>query len=282
MGRRCKRRLGQIALSLAGLVLCAGFLSERPALAQSYKAARASERLFRHPRQFGVKIDSKKWKLRQAKQEKPRSVRFYRVATGQSEFVRLLNANGVVKSSARQRLATLMRPRNSRKAKTPPRRLLEILAQVAKFVDYKPIHIISGYRKAGGHTHKTSRHTLGRAIDFRVPGFSNAKLRDFCRRFGDVGVGYYPRSTFVHLDVRDKNAYWVDLSRPGEAPRYHRHQPWMDHPELPELDMDGLEPDRPFEPNESHGEPQEGDEMASVAPKAKSFDAKTDDKVVLE
>lgn len=37
-----------------------------------------------------------------------------------------------------------------------------------------------------------------------------------------MGVGYYPRSTFVHLDVRDRSAYWVDRSRPGQAPQYQR------------------------------------------------------------
>ena len=35
-----------------------------------------------------------------------------------------------------------------------------------------------------------------------------------------VGVGYYPNSTFVHLDVRSTKAIWVDLSGPGEPPRY--------------------------------------------------------------
>jgi len=32
-------------------------------------------------------------------------------------------------------------------------------------------------------------------------------------------VGYYPNSSFVHLDVRDTNSYWVDYAGPGEAPR---------------------------------------------------------------
>jgi hypothetical protein len=36
----------------------------------------------------------------------------------------------------------------------------------------------------------------------------------------DVGVGYYPNSTHIHLDVRDKTTYWVDYSFPGERPHY--------------------------------------------------------------
>jgi hypothetical protein len=35
-------------------------------------------------------------------------------------------------------------------------------------------------------------------------------------------VGYYPNSTFVHVDVRAASAYWVDRSGPGEKPNYVR------------------------------------------------------------
>ncbi len=167
-------------------------------------------------------------KAKREPQVAAKPVHFYRVSTGQHIKIALTNKHGGLRPSARQKLAALMRPRNSKKIKLPHPRLIKLLADVAKFAEYRPIHIISGYRKAGGHTHKTSRHTLGRAMDFRIPGVSNVKLRDFCRRFHDVGVGYYPRSTFVHLDVRDKNAYWVDTSRPGEAPSYKRHEEWMD------------------------------------------------------
>jgi hypothetical protein len=35
-----------------------------------------------------------------------------------------------------------------------------------------------------------------------------------------VGVGYYPNSSFVHVDVRSQNTQWVDRSSPGERPEY--------------------------------------------------------------
>jgi hypothetical protein len=35
----------------------------------------------------------------------------------------------------------------------------------------------------------------------------------------DVGVGYYPNSSFLHLDVRACPMQWVDYAGPGEAPR---------------------------------------------------------------
>ncbi|MGH7328661.1 MAG: DUF882 domain-containing protein, partial [Polyangiaceae bacterium] len=66
-----------------------------------------------------------------------------------------------------------------------------------------------------------SNHNLGRAMDFRVEGVPNEALRDYCRTLKNVGVGYYPNSTFVHLDVRTTPAYWIDFSKPGEPPRYN-------------------------------------------------------------
>jgi uncharacterized protein YcbK (DUF882 family) len=147
---------------------------------------------------------------------------FYRSATDQHATVQLMTASGRISPSAKKQLAALMRPRNSKKTKTPHPRLVTLLADVSKHFGGKPIHIISGYRRPGGYTKHTSRHTMGRAMDLRIPGVSVKALRDYCRTFHDVGVGYYPRSGFIHLDVRDKNAFWVDVSGPGEAPQYRR------------------------------------------------------------
>ena len=74
------------------------------------------------------------------------------------------------------------------------------------------VHVISGYRadRAG------SRHTQGRAIDFVIPGVSNEDLASYVQGFGFVGVGIYPNSGFVHLDVRPASFFWVDRSLPDE------------------------------------------------------------------
>jgi hypothetical protein len=100
--------------------------------------------------------------------------------------------------------------------------LIELLAHVSDHFGGRTIHLISGFRSPGGYTRETSRHVSGHAVDIRVEGVPNSVLRDYVRTFGRVGVGFYPRSRFVHLDVRDRDAYWVDWSRPGEAPRYQR------------------------------------------------------------
>ena len=58
----------------------------------------------------------------------------------------------------------------------------------------------------------------------RLPrrGRQTTELRDYLRKnFDKVGVGYYPNSTFVHLDVRkDRSAFWIDYSGPGERAVY--------------------------------------------------------------
>jgi uncharacterized protein YcbK (DUF882 family) len=41
----------------------------------------------------------------------------------------------------------------------------------------------------------------GEAIDIRIPGVSLAKLRRAALSLHLGGVGYYPESDFVHVDV---------------------------------------------------------------------------------
>lgn len=48
---------------------------------------------------------------------------------------------------------------------------------------------------------KGSLHLQGRAIDVRLPGVPLAKLRDAARHMAAGGVGYYPKSDFIHVDT---------------------------------------------------------------------------------
>jgi LysM repeat protein len=100
-------------------------------------------------------------------------------------------------------------------------RLIRLLAHVSDVFGGRKIRIVSGYREKSHARH--SKHKLGHALDFSIPGVPNDVLRDFLRTLPDVGVGYYPNSTHVHLDVREKNGYWVDYSAPGQKPKY----PWQ-------------------------------------------------------
>ena len=48
---------------------------------------------------------------------------------------------------------------------------------------------------------KNSQHMQAKAIDIRVPGVTTSKLRDIALSLHGGGVGYYPVSQFVHVDV---------------------------------------------------------------------------------
>lgn len=102
-------------------------------------------------------------------------------------------------------------------------RLLRTLATVSDHFGGRTVEVISGFRpfRRGQYT-PHSNHNSGRAIDFRIAGVPRRTLVDFCRTLPGVGCGYYPRSVFIHMDVRSDQAYWVDWSRPGERPRYGR------------------------------------------------------------
>ncbi|MBR9981518.1 MAG: DUF882 domain-containing protein [Desulfatitalea sp.] len=89
--------------------------------------------------------------------------------------------------------------------------LLDLLHTVKGQVQpTEPFHIISGYRspqtnaqlrKNGTGVARKSFHTTGEAIDVRLPGYSTKRLRQLCLQMKAGGVGYYPRSDFVHLDI---------------------------------------------------------------------------------
>ena len=115
--------------------------------------------------------------------------------------------------------------------------LIRLVVRVSDHFGGRPLRIVSGYRPWSATQHTPhSRHNLGQAVDFSIPGVPNAVVRDYCRSLGRVGVGYYPNSSFVHLDVRETRTYWVDYSGPGEAPRYadsRGRDPALSSPTIP-------------------------------------------------
>jgi len=99
-------------------------------------------------------------------------------------------------------------------------RLLDLLHELSGTLETdQPFHIISGYRspntntmlrdRGGAHTGVASRslHMVGQAIDIRVPGVTLDHLRGAARSLKIGGVGYYPDSNFVHVDV-GRVRYW--------------------------------------------------------------------------
>jgi len=101
-------------------------------------------------------------------------------------------------------------------------RLVRLLYQVGRHYPGRRLEVVSGYRHPTVAKNPRSPHMQGLACDFRIAGVRNQDLRDYLRRsYEKVGVGYYPYSSFVHLDVRkDRSAFWIDYAGPGERAMY--------------------------------------------------------------
>lgn len=165
----------------------------------------------------GGSRDSSSW----GRPRNPGVVNFARLGSGESFRGRLVDTRGRARADARRRLSRLMRDDDGG-VRLPNPRLLAILTRISDHFGGRRIHIVSGYRAPGGYTRDTSRHTHGDAMDLRIEGVPITAIRDYCRSLPNTGCGYYPRSRFVHVDVRDRSTYWVDWSGPGEAPQYRR------------------------------------------------------------
>ena len=73
------------------------------------------------------------------------------------------------------------------------------------------IDVVCGYRtqetneilRASSHggVAEHSQHILGHAIDIRIPGSSTVQIRNAALSLNEGGVGYYPTTHFVHVDV---------------------------------------------------------------------------------
>ncbi len=101
-------------------------------------------------------------------------------------------------------------------------RLTRLVYEAGRHWPGRRVEIVSGYRAPSVAKNPHSPHKLGLACDFRIAGVKNTELRDYLRgAFPHIGVGYYPNSSFVHLDVRQgASAFWIDYSGPGENAVY--------------------------------------------------------------
>jgi uncharacterized protein YcbK (DUF882 family) len=125
--------------------------------------------------------------------------------------------DGVYRPAALNRIKYILRDHRTGDLKAIDTRVLDILYTLSRRLDTPgPFHIISGYRSPatnaalhrkspGVATH--SFHTRGMAIDFRVPGCKTNTVHTTAVNLRAGGVGYYPRSDFVHVDCGPVR-YW--------------------------------------------------------------------------
>ena len=88
--------------------------------------------------------------------------------------------------------------------------LFDILWALQRSAGGKALHLLCGYRSPTTNAMMSQRsrgvarnsfHVAGRAADIRIPDYSLRGLRNAAVDLALGGVGYYPRSNFVHVDT---------------------------------------------------------------------------------
>lgn len=139
-----------------------------------------------------------------------RELKFLNLHTGESLRVTYWR-NGIYLSDELEAINWVLRDFRTGATFPIATELLDLLFSVQRLLDTtRPFEVISGYRSAATNAQlrnrsasvaKASLHTRGQAIDVRVPNRGLVQVRDAARQISSGGVGYYPRSQFVHLDV---------------------------------------------------------------------------------
>ena len=103
-------------------------------------------------------------------------------------------------------------------------RVFDILSDLSAAVGHPnaEIEVICGYRTPWSNEFlrarsagvaKHSQHMEAHAIDIRIPGVDTLSLRNAALALGRGGVGYYPRSGFVHVDTGRVRTWCYGCSR---------------------------------------------------------------------
>jgi uncharacterized protein YcbK (DUF882 family) len=142
--------------------------------------------------------------------KRSRSLSLYNLHTGESLKTTYF-ANGEYISGALREINFILRDWRQNEVKPIDPALLDLLVGIHHRLETRePFQIISGYRtpKTNAMLHFRSEgvavhslHLDGKAIDICVEGRSLKNVRRAARSMFGGGVGYYPRTGFVHLDT---------------------------------------------------------------------------------
>jgi len=126
-------------------------------------------------------------------------------------------ADGAYHRDALDKLNLFLRDQRTNEQTEMDPLLFDVLWHTQRAVGYDgPIEVLSAYRSPQTNAWlasvsrgvaRDSQHMNGNAIDVRFPGVPVFKYRQAARSLGMGGVGFYPRSGFVHLDTGPVR-YW--------------------------------------------------------------------------
>lgn len=145
-----------------------------------------------------------------------RNLNFNNLHTGEKLSIEYW-AKGDYVPDALQTINHLLRDYRNGEVHTIDPNLLDLLHTInARLETGEPFEVISGYRspQTNAMLHERSSgvaakslHMQGMAIDIRVPGRDLGYLHATAVGLRAGGVGYYPASDFVHVDV-GRVRYW--------------------------------------------------------------------------
>jgi uncharacterized protein YcbK (DUF882 family) len=152
-----------------------------------------------------------------------RSLKIHYIHTKESAEITYMRNGRYVQSGLDQLNHFLRDWRRNEPTKMDPR-LFDILWEIYRQTGATDhIHVVSAYRSPATNAMLRSRssgvaensqHTLGKAIDFYIPGVQLSRLRAAALRIHGGGVGFYPRSgaPFIHVDVGSVR-HWPRMNR---------------------------------------------------------------------
>jgi uncharacterized protein YcbK (DUF882 family) len=139
-----------------------------------------------------------------------KSLSFYHTHTGESLY-RVFWADGQYLPDALVDINRLLRDHRTNQVATIDPELLSLLERICSLVGGgDTFHVISGYRspetnqmlaERSNGVAKHSLHMDGKAIDIRIPGRDLTHVRNAALKLRAGGVGFYPSSQFVHVDI---------------------------------------------------------------------------------
>ncbi|WP_277850442.1 YcbK family protein [Moellerella wisconsensis] len=141
---------------------------------------------------------------------RPRILRFENLHTGEFLKTEFFDGRRYNKEEL-ARLNKIFRDHRNNQVKTIDPALFDQIYMLQLMMGInKPVQLISGYRSLESNNElrrkssgvaKKSYHTRGQAMDFHIQGIQLSQIRKAALKMKAGGVGYYPKSHFVHIDT---------------------------------------------------------------------------------
>lgn len=139
-----------------------------------------------------------------------REIEFYHLHTGESLRAVYWEGGRYLKDGLAE-IDYVLRDFRTGEVRTIDPHLLDLVHQLRLALESRsPVNVISGYRspetnamlaRRSGGVAKNSYHIKGMAIDLRLPDRKLKEVRTAALALAGGGVGYYPKSDFVHMDT---------------------------------------------------------------------------------